>query len=163
MTAPMWSKMAALMWTEDGHQKMAGRGGQLGGTRAAGEGSWGDQACRRGQLRGDQASRGGKLEAINSLEEGIWGRTRPLGKGSCREGRGGNPGLQRRALGRETRPPREGSWGQPCLQERAIGGDQTSSGKQLGAIELAEEQLSAKQASRGMVRGMVIRVVGRSS
>ena len=34
-------KNPAPMWTQDGHHKMASRGGQLGGTRPAREGSWG--------------------------------------------------------------------------------------------------------------------------
>ena len=39
MATTMWSKMASPMWTQDDHYKMARRGGQLGVTRPAREGS----------------------------------------------------------------------------------------------------------------------------
>ena len=41
----------------------ASRGGQLGGTRPAREGSWGRSSLQGRAVRGDQADRGGKLGA----------------------------------------------------------------------------------------------------
>ena len=43
-------KMAAPMWTQDGHYKMASRGGQLWAIRPVGEKVRKDQACKGGQL-----------------------------------------------------------------------------------------------------------------
>ena len=56
MTTPMWSKMAS-------------RGGQLGGTRPAREGSWGQSGWQRKAVRGDWASRGRQLGAIGPAGE----------------------------------------------------------------------------------------------
>ena len=39
-------KGPATMWTQDGHHKMASSGGQLGGTRPAREGSWGQSGLQ---------------------------------------------------------------------------------------------------------------------
>ena len=61
MATPMWSKINAPMWTQDGHHKIASRGGNLGGTRPAGEGSWEQSSLQGRAVRDDQAGRGGKL------------------------------------------------------------------------------------------------------
>ena len=59
----MWSKMAAPMWTQDGHHKMAIRGGQLRRTRPVREGRWGRSNLQGRAIRCDQAGRGGELGA----------------------------------------------------------------------------------------------------
>ena len=64
MAALMWSKMVPPMWTQDGHHKMASRGGQLGGTRPARVGNWGQSSLQGRAVRGDQACREGQLEEI---------------------------------------------------------------------------------------------------
>ena len=70
MTTMPLHKMAAPMWSQDGHHKMASRGGHLGVTRSARESNWGDQASRGGQWRGTQACRGELLGGTKTAKEG---------------------------------------------------------------------------------------------
>ena len=60
---PYVVKDSSPMWTQDGNHKIASRGGQLGGTRPAREGSWRQSTLQGRAVRGDQASREGKLGA----------------------------------------------------------------------------------------------------
>ena len=57
------------MWTQDGHHKMASRGGQLGTIKCAGEGTWGDHACRGGQLGANRLA--GEELGINQASRGV--------------------------------------------------------------------------------------------
>ena len=64
MTISPEYKMAAPMWTQDGHHKMASRGEKLGVIRPAGEGSWGQPGLQGWAVRGNQANMGQQLGAI---------------------------------------------------------------------------------------------------